>query len=1452
MATGTLREPPKISNAAPEFVDEQIERTRTQVKLTDVATAVLALAAGVLAYLLLLSVVDHWVVGLSTAARWLSLGVLLLGAGYYFAVAVLPLILMSINPVFAAHTIEQGQPSLKNSLVNFLLLRDDPTHVHQVVREALGQRAAADLLDVPADTTVDRSRLIQIGYIAAGVMAVFAVYTILSPKDPFQTFARVVFPWAELARPARVAIADVKPGDLEMYHGRDLVVSAAVNGLGKEEEVTLFYSTADGQTDKRPVTMKLDKGGLRYEASLPPEPTGVQQDMVYHLVAGDAETPEYRITVLPAPSISIVKLHYDYPDYTGEPDLDAPREGDIRGLEGTRVTIYAEANQEIQSAFIEFDPHGGAGKTAAAPVALTIDPQNVKQARATITLQMVERTIEGVTRKVPKYSSYQLRFTNGKGDKNEHPLQYAIEVTPDLPPEVEILSPTQREIEVPLTGGQPIDVRALDPDFKLTRVVIRGAISNTPRVEATLLDDPTGVRGQASLPTFQFEPKKLGLAVGDNVAVWAEASDNRASPIDRRPEPNVSRTPRYLFKIVAPKTGEPTPADMPPPSDPMMKPGDPMMPPQNQGMNPMNHMPPPQGNQNQGNQGNQGNNQGGQGQNQNPKPNGMGGIGDANPEGANNQGNPPNGAKPPKNPGSPKQNGNGNDMQPQPMQEKPDDKQPKQRPQDPKEEKQPKPADQRQQKNMGGGGASSGDGSAQQGSDGGGDAKQGKTPSGGQPQGQGNDQKQSPMNQKGNDREQGNRGGNQQQGGNTQGSSGQQQGGGTEQDGNREDASPSGGQGATQRGGSQGGGQKPEQPLNNDGRDDGAIVDKVTEFLKEKAKEEAQRKNGAGGAQQPMPPPMPSELPTDPKERQRLQDLARRAEEKLTEQEKKDLQDYADRLKKLEEKHQQEQNAAGGQKPEKQPGNQGGQPQAGGQQGSKAGNQGNQQPMQGGNDASGNMNPTGNQQGGNMPMGNQGNQQGGNQPMPGGNQNQGNQGNQPMPGGNQPMPGGNQQGNNRGMQPGDMRQDMNPGAAGGNQNPQPAPMGGQPKPGDTPGAQAGGNMGDQQGMKLSPGGMKPMEMGGAAGNQMGPMKNQGGGDQGGMSEAGGNPEMQPMAGGNQKGPMGGMGQDGNQTQGQKSANQQGSPMSQGGMKQGQPMQGNMPMQGSGGGEAQSPGTDKKQSKTQGESGDKSGAGGQGGGQNGMQPGNDSSGGSTPSDSGSGQAEGQGSGNQGNKGGDGRVAEQPTGHAGKQEGQGSTTKAGNDKQGPGQKGGQQAPRPGDQGGKGRSKPGEDPTQGDERGGTGGPGGRRGQNIPENQEPDGPPLPTVDAGEDANPEYAREVTQLTLDYLKNQVDKPDPELLKRLGAKPDDKDFLRKFVERWEKMYKDAAVPGNTEAKQELDDTLRSLGLRSQADRVRRGDGPKDDFRDQDAARSRPPTEYERLFRAFNRATQGLKK
>src|SRR5205085_554713 len=106
---------------------------------------------------------DHFV-GLGTLGRVLALVVLVGGSVYFLITSIVPLLVRTINPAYAARTIEEATPTLKNSLINFLLLRQDRSGIKEIVYQAVQRQAASDISMVPVESAVDRTRLIHAGY----------------------------------------------------------------------------------------------------------------------------------------------------------------------------------------------------------------------------------------------------------------------------------------------------------------------------------------------------------------------------------------------------------------------------------------------------------------------------------------------------------------------------------------------------------------------------------------------------------------------------------------------------------------------------------------------------------------------------------------------------------------------------------------------------------------------------------------------------------------------------------------------------------------------------------------------------------------------------------------------------------------------------------------------------------------------------------------------------------------------------------------------------------------------------------------------------------------------------------------------------------------------------------------------------------------------------------------
>jgi hypothetical protein len=557
MATGTAQPtvvppPPPAAAEHERIIQRKLGRTSLHVRLVDLAAALALWIVGVLGFLLVAALIDHWLPGgLGIVGRVIALVAIGGGSLWFLVTHVGPLLVRRINATYAARTIEEATPSLKNSLINFLLLKQDHRGIKEVVYQAVEEKAASDIASVPVEATVDRSRLIRAGYVLCAVMAVFAAYKILSPKDPFQTIARVALPWADIARPSRVEISDVLPGNSEVYLGQTVEVSALVSGVREGDPVTLIFSTEDGQTVDRPLSMALDKSGLRYQCTLPPPDdalvavaSGLQQDVTYRIVAGDAETSQYKLAVVAAPTIIVERLEFQYPAYTKKQPATVPQRGDIKGPEGTKVTVHAVANQPIKTAWLELDPNGKGGQPERVQLA-----SDGSKAWGTVTLLLKP------DRQTAWRSSYQVLFYNERGQRSQQPTVHKIEVIRDLPPEVQILQPERVKVEVPENGQQRIEVRGVDPDYGLSRLWIEGKVAGQPAIEIDLLQDDAGQPPQATRE-FMFRPAEHKLKAGDVLRYVAVAEDNRTSPLTGKPEANVARTSEHTIVIAAPTQAE--------------------------------------------------------------------------------------------------------------------------------------------------------------------------------------------------------------------------------------------------------------------------------------------------------------------------------------------------------------------------------------------------------------------------------------------------------------------------------------------------------------------------------------------------------------------------------------------------------------------------------------------------------------------------------------------------------------------------------------------------------------------------------------------------------------------------------------------------------------------------------------------------------------------------------
>ena len=280
--------------------------------------------------------------------------------------------------------------------------------------------------------------------------------------------------------------------------------------------------------------MTLAAGGVR-SVVLPDAERGLDHGVELVILAGDNRSDRIRLVVVDAPTLMVRELRYDYPEYMGRESETIAWQGDIRGVEGTRVTIVADANRPLENAAVDL------GCDNRKNVSLALARPEGTTGKATITLELnAERT-------AARFSSYRFicRPRAASAYRAEQDvvgrLEHLVEVFPDLAPEVAIEVPREKVLRVPPDAPVTVGVQAVDPDFGLAIVRVDTRVKGgevRPGGNLLVGKPRLNFRGAATLI-----PQTLGAGPGSVL-------EYRAVAIDTRPErPNETVTEWQSLEI---------------------------------------------------------------------------------------------------------------------------------------------------------------------------------------------------------------------------------------------------------------------------------------------------------------------------------------------------------------------------------------------------------------------------------------------------------------------------------------------------------------------------------------------------------------------------------------------------------------------------------------------------------------------------------------------------------------------------------------------------------------------------------------------------------------------------------------------------------------------------------------------------------------------------------------
>jgi hypothetical protein len=543
-------------------VDDQIAQASSRIRVHDLTLGVLTLAALVAIYATAMILLDKYL-NIPEWVRQLALagfGACCAVVGYFLLARPL---LKPINPLYAAARVEETVEDAKNSITGYVEAQEEGS-AHPAVKAAMSARAARAAGEADVNEAIDNRPLI----VAGGVLVVFllalgVMFFMFRPTQFNSLASRAFLPFSSPPIATRTQLTLVKPEQPEptITTGQTITVAVHVGGkipaktASDRVRVLLRHNPLDPNFEVIP--MAEGQTTRDWEVKIPEYL--VQHGFWYKVAAGDAETPEYKVTVRSLPLFTDFVAHYEYPAYTRKPN-DKATDPNLSGVRGTKVTLVARTNRQVQAGLMRFDAQG-LRPVAGKPVPGKPD---------SLAFQF---TITEPTR-------YRLSMTTTDDEQSADAPPYQVSVDSDQPPRVEITKPEDEEKPEPANGLLAVDGTVGD-DFGIDKVRLRMRLAGRDikpvfynggkslRRESdgswpTDLSQSGGFKLSADLTKLEYEdgapcrPKE-----GDVIEYWVEALDNctETKPVEGwgdKPQPgNVgSSNPVRKLPLSAPRTAE--------------------------------------------------------------------------------------------------------------------------------------------------------------------------------------------------------------------------------------------------------------------------------------------------------------------------------------------------------------------------------------------------------------------------------------------------------------------------------------------------------------------------------------------------------------------------------------------------------------------------------------------------------------------------------------------------------------------------------------------------------------------------------------------------------------------------------------------------------------------------------------------------------------------------------
>ena len=521
--------PPAESNKAEQFVQAQIQRARQRVRLTELGKAGLGCLILIAGYTVVLVYLDR-LFELSAFVRQALFTACCLTMTAYVGWTVIWPFCQRINPYYAARLVEQNLEADKNSLINWLDLREQP--LVPAFRTAITNQAARDLDKIDLEQAIaTRPSIFTLSIIGAMLVLLLLLFA-ASPRQFLSLMKRAWSPYSDASIATRTRLTLIEPpdGDLTVAIGKAVTIVVQVDGRMPEQQKpdalrVLYRASPADPYDARLLDPTDDPQRWRTTFLAQELKTGV----FYKVAGGDDSTPEYRIQVRSNPLLTNVDVTYHYRPYLHWPDRSA-QDPNLKDLRGTEVLLTAHTNRAVREGRLVIE-----GQQFVPAEIRKDDPESL-HFRLTLTQD----------------TEYRIFFTSVQGESNRDPMAYTIQVLADQAPAVVLTAPG-RDVEKGVNEILALEGQASD-DLGLAALTLR-----LRKEDGKLLEPQPYRQGKALLRGDGRPPQMLeykdsidfaklreagGAAFkpqpGQTIEYWLEATDHCDFP-----EPNVGSSKHF-------------------------------------------------------------------------------------------------------------------------------------------------------------------------------------------------------------------------------------------------------------------------------------------------------------------------------------------------------------------------------------------------------------------------------------------------------------------------------------------------------------------------------------------------------------------------------------------------------------------------------------------------------------------------------------------------------------------------------------------------------------------------------------------------------------------------------------------------------------------------------------------------------------------------------------------